>query len=377
MENSRVLVIGGGIGGLSAAIALGDSGHNVTVVERQPDLHSSVYGVGIIQPSNALRALDAIGCAGPCLEAGYAAQGWGKMYDVDGRYLHDIPGAVIEGSHLPPMNGVTRPRLHEILTNRARSAGAQLRYSTTFTALAQDGGGVDVTFTDGSTERFDIVVGADGVRSKVRGYVLDIEVGPKYTGQSSYRMNIPRDPEIDRIIIQTAEPGTVGFVPIGKDLAYMFFNSEMPLPDHAASADFTWILREKLSGFGGLVQRVCERHLDDSAEIVLHPEEAMIAPPPWNKGRIVLLGDAVHAITPHLGQGAAQAIEDGIVLAEVVTRHDDLDAALTEYSSRLYERSRLIVETSLSIAEWEMGRLEGFDNVTATNHVLEVMAQPV
>lgn len=374
MKNGKILIVGGGIGGLAAAIGLADRGHDVLVVERQADLHSSVYGVGIIQPSNALRALDAIGCARACIEAGYPAPGWGKAYDVDGNFVFDIPGAEIEG--LPPMNGVTRPQLHQILTKRANEVGARIRYGTTFTSMQQDHDGVNVDFTDGSTDRFDLVVGADGVRSKVRGHVLDESFGPEYTGQSSYRLNIPRDPEIDRIIIQTGEHGTVGFVPIGKELAYLFFNSEMPKPSHDDETDHVPVLREKLAPFGGLVRRVAERYLTDDAPVVLHPEEAMIAPPPWHRGRIVLLGDAVHAITPHLGQGAAQAMEDAIVLAEVLEKHGDLDVAFHEYTDRLYERSKLIVETSRSIGEWEMGRLPGFDNVAATSHVLSVMAQP-
>ncbi|WP_354003062.1 FAD-dependent monooxygenase [Microbacterium elymi] len=101
----------------------------------------------------------------------------------------------------------------------------------------------------------------------------------------------------------------------------------------------------------------------------------MGTPTPWHKGRVVLMGDAVHAITPHLGQGAAQAIEDGVVLADALSRHDNLDTAFAEYTARRYERCKLIVDTSLAIGEWEMGRLPGFDNVAATNHVLDVMAQ--
>ena len=79
----------------------------------------------------------------------------------------------------------------------------------------------------------------------------------------------------------------------------------------------------------------------------------------------MLLGDAVHAITPHMGQGAAQAIEDGVVLADALSKHEDLESAFVEYRERRFERCKLIVDTSLAIGEWEMGRLENFDNVGA------------
>ncbi|HWD63130.1 MAG TPA: FAD-dependent monooxygenase [Humibacter sp.] len=379
----KVLVIGGGIGGLSATLSLRGAGIDVDVIERDPAW--GVYGVGIIQPANALRALAALGCADACIAAGFPAGGWGRMYDVDGRFVRDMPGAQI--ADFPPMNGLTRPKLHEILTGRAREVGVDIRYSTTFASLAPDASGVTVELTDGTTDRWDLVVGADGVRSKVRPFVLDADargaqeqggdLQPRYIGQSAYRVNIPREPEIDRIILQEGPEGMAGFVPIGPDLAYLFYNAQMERPVRDDDVDLSEELCEHLAGFGGLTGRVRDQYLTPESTIVLRPEEALIAPAPWHRGRIVLLGDAVHAITPHLGQGAAQAIEDGVVLAEELASDPDVDAGLAAYTERRYGRCKLIVETSLAIGEWEMGRLDGFDNVAATNHVLEVMAQPL
>ncbi|MDN4476329.1 FAD-dependent oxidoreductase [Demequina sp. SYSU T00192] len=377
-SNARtVLVVGGGIGGLSAAIALAQRGNRVTVVERQADLHSSVYGVGIIQPANALRALAAIGCAQACLDVGYPARGWGRMLDVDGAFVRDMPGTALSDAAFPPMNGVTRPQLHAILTARALEVGVEVRYSTSFASLAPDEAGVEVALTDGTTARWDVVVGADGVRSKVRAHVLGTELEPRYIGQSAYRVNVPREPEIDRIVLQEGPEGMAGLVPIGPELAYLFYNARMERPPRDDGAALLADLRAHLAPFGGLVGRIRDRHLDEASDIVLRPEESLIADAPWHRGRVVLLGDAVHAITPHLGQGAAQAIEDGVVLADALAHHGDVEGAFAEYTARRYERCRLIVETSLSIGEWEMGRLPGFDNVGATNHVLEVMAQPL
>lgn len=376
MSTGTVLVVGGGIGGLSAAIALQQQGIDTTVVELHSDVHSSVYGVGIIQPVNALRALAMIGCADDCIAAGYPASAWGSLLAADGTFIREMPGAPIEG--LPPMNGLTRPKLHEILTTHALAAGATIRYSTTFTDLRPDADGVDVSFSDGTTGRFDLVVGADGVYSKVRPYVIEEELAPSYIGQSAYRVNIPLLEGIDRIVLQAGEEGMAGMVPIGADLAYLFYNAHMDRPDPSATnAELVADLRAHLAEFGGLAGRIRDDLLTEETEVVLRPEESLIAAAPWHRGRVVLMGDAVHAITPHLGQGAAQAIEDGVVLAEVLAAHEDVEAALTEYTERRYERCRLVVETSLAIAEWEMGRLEGFDNVAATNHVLEVMAQPL
>ena len=136
-------------------------------------------------------------------------------------------------------------------------------------------------------------------------------------------------------------------------------------------------LKRLLEPYGGLSAKIRDEYINDPEDVVLRPEEAMIAPAPWHRGRIVLMGDAVHAITPHLGQGAAQAIEDGVVLADCLAKHDTLQAAFVEYTERRYERCKLIVETSMAIGQWETGNLPDFDNVAATNHVLEVMASPI
>ena len=120
-----------------------------------------------------------------------------------------------------------------------------------------------------------------------------------------------------------------------------------------------------------------EEYLDNPDSIVLRPEETLIASAPWHQGRVVLIGDSVHAVTPHLGQGAAQAIEDGIVLAECLAKHPDLEGAFAEYVERRFERCKLVVETSLNIGKWETGQLEGFDNVAATDHALRVLAEPL
>jgi 2-polyprenyl-6-methoxyphenol hydroxylase-like FAD-dependent oxidoreductase len=377
MSRGTVLIIGGGIGGLSTAIAVRIAGFDVKVVEKHADVHSSVYGVGIIQPINALRALDVIGCAEACMAVGYPATAWGSMYDVDGNFKFDMPGARIEGSTLPPLNGVTRPQLHEILTNRAIEVGVDIRYSKTFTDLVQSGDQVTVSYSDGSSDTVDIVVGADGVRSQVRSHVLDGDLQPRYIGQSAFRVNLPRLPEIDRIILQEGPQGMAGFVPIGPELAYFFYNAQMDRSERIADADLPRVLREHLAPFGGLTGRARDEFITDDSVIVLRPEEALIADAPWHRGRIVLVGDAVHAITPHLGQGAAQAIEDGVVLAECLAKHDDLEAAFTEFATRRFDRCKLIVDTSFAIGEWEMGRLPDFDNVAATNHVLATMAQPL
>ncbi len=373
-----VLIVGAGIGGLSAAIALRQArDYNVTVVEIQADMYSSVYGVGIIQPINALRALEAIGCAQRCLDEGFSTEAWGRMLNQEGEFVREMPGARIPGSELPPMNGITRPKLHRILTERALEVGARIEYGTTIADIEQSAVGAAVSFSDGTRRTFDLVVGADGVRSVVRPFVLGDEVGPKYIGQSCFRVNLPRLPEIDRIVLQHGETGMAGYVPIGPDLAYLFMNVVWDRSVRPSEDELPELLKESLEPFGGLTAHVRDTYIDGAEEIVLRPEEGLIAPPPWHKGRIVLIGDAVHTVTPHMGQGAAQAIEDGVVLADALSHGGSLEAALTNYTERRYERCKLVVEASWQIGEWEIHPSPDADQAGLTQRVIETMLQPI
>jgi hypothetical protein len=183
-----------------------------------------------------------------------------------------------------------------------------IHYSTTFENLVDDGDAVEVTYVDGTTERVDFVVGADGVRSQVRGYVLDADLQPRYIGQSAFRVNIPREPEIDRIILQEGPHGMAGFVPIGPDLAYLFYNAQMERSDRPADEDLADVLKEHLTPFGGLTGRVRDKYINVPTAVVLRPEESLIAEGPWRKG--------------------------WIVLADCLTKHDDLEAVFLEYTDR-------------------------------------------
>lgn len=377
VSRGSVLIVGGGIGGLSTAIALRSVGYDINVVEIRRDLHSSVHGVGIIQPVNALRALDAIGCAEACMEAGYSSTAWGKVLDVDGNPIREMPGATIPGSHLPPLNGLTRPQLHTILTDKALEVGVTIEYDKTFTELSDGPAGIEVAYDDGTSTAVDIVVGADGVRSKVRPHVLGKDVQPVHNGQLAFRLNLPREPEIDRIILQNGPEGIAGFVPIGPELAYLFYSTVWDRNDRPDPGELDTVLRKCLAPFSGLTGRIRDRYVNDPSAIVLRPEESLIAPPPWHSGRIVLIGDAVHAVTPQLGQGAAQAIEDGIVLAECLASDDDVDAAFKRYTDRRYERCKLIVEASVRIGEWDVNPTDDGDQAGLTQRVLETMVQPI
>lgn len=185
----KVLVVGGGIGGLSSTLSLRRQGVDVDVVERDPEW--GVYGVGIIQPGNALRALDQLGLAEACVQAGSPIRG-DRTWLADGETAiaaHEWPSLV---EHLPPGNGLTRPKLHEILTSTTLASGADVRTGVTFTEIEPAEDHVEVAFTDGARRRYDLVIGADGLYSKVRERLFGAELKPRFTGQVCWRYNLPR-----------------------------------------------------------------------------------------------------------------------------------------------------------------------------------------
>jgi 2-polyprenyl-6-methoxyphenol hydroxylase-like FAD-dependent oxidoreductase len=371
----KVLVIGGGIGGLSTTLALRRQGFEVDVVERDPEW--GVYGVGIIQPGNALRALDSLGLAHACVEAGHRIVG-DRTWLADGETkiaAHQWPALV---EHLPPGNGLTRPKLHEILTSRTLESGADVRTGVTFTELAPSDNQVDVTFTDGERRQYDLVVGADGLYSKVRERVFGAELGPRFTGQVCWRYNLPRIDGLEEIWMFFGPDGSAGFVPLGQDLMYIL-TIETPMPDLTAAIDregAAAVYRRRLAPFAGPVAEVREQ-IVDAAAVVLRPIENIIVPAPWHRGRIVLLGDAAHGATPHCGQGAAQAIEDAIVLAEELARDVPVPTALEGFTARRYERCRAIVEGSEQVGKWEQDHSLPIDPDATRNAVIMTASAPI
>jgi 2-polyprenyl-6-methoxyphenol hydroxylase-like FAD-dependent oxidoreductase len=347
----KVLVVGGGIGGLSTAIALRRIGAEVDVVEINPSW--DVYGVGIIQPANALRALAMLGLIGECLAAGHPMEGV-RSHDRDGNVLSDIDFELPPGVTGPMMNGLPRPALHRILSEHTLSAGANVRTGMTIADLTQGGDAVDVTFADDTRGTYDLVVGADGINSLVRRLVFGPEPEPEYTGQLCWRYNLRRYPGLDRLWMFNGSFGRSGFVPLGEDLMYVLLIEKPPegsplRPPEDRLAD---LMRERLAEYGGPVAEVRDQ-ITDPSKVVMRSVDAILLPPPWYRGRVLLIGDAAHATSPHVGQGAAQAIEDAVVLGEELGSGKPLDEALETFMARRYERCKIVVEGSRQIGTWE------------------------
>lgn len=371
MKNLDILIVGAGIGGLSAAIALGGKGHRVTMVERDPEW--SVYGVGIIQQSNVIRAMEQLGLLDSFLDAacGFDAV---EIFLPDGTKVARVPSPrLVEGR--PANVGIGRRALQKVLGDKARAAGADIRLGVTIQALDDDGAKVHVTYADGSSGTYDAVIGADGVYSQTRSMVLPEAETPQFTGQAVWRYNFPRAEGLDALQVYNGPTG-VGLVPMSADVMYMYVTTPEPDNPRYPVEGLAAAMRSKLASCSPAIRALGEQITDD-AGVVYRPLEGMMVHGPWSRGRVGLLGDAVHATTPHLGQGAGMAIEDAIVLAEEIGRADDVEAALKSYRDRRYDRCRYIVESSLAICHGQLGKGPAVDNHKATAEMFAVVAQPI
>jgi len=375
----KVLIVGGGIGGLVAAVALRqkDTDVEIELVEVNPKW--DVYCVGIITLANSLRALAAVGLADKVLQAGY---GMDKLdfFDSEGNFLHGVPQPRLAGPQYPSACALTRPRLHSILQDAVHAAGVNVRVGVTVAELTHTDEAVAVNFTDVSTGQYDLVIGADGIRSLVRQLVFGTEYQPIFAGQMIWRCNVPKPPAVENFHMFQGKSGNkAGFVPLASDLMYIFLTekprpgAETKIPDEQLAEAF----RERLMEFGGPVAEIRDRYLTDPSQIVYRPFEQILLPPPWFRGRVVLLGDAAHAMSAHVAQGAALAIEDAVALAEELSAKSTLLEALNGYMERRYERCKSLVEIAQELARGEMENDRTVDVPGLTVKSMQIAAAPI
>ena len=370
----KICVIGGGVGGLAVAIGLNQKGMDVEVVERDNDW--KVYHVGIIVQANFIRALNELGIGQAAVAAGYPYKG-ARFMTPAGEVMAELPGdSQVDG--LPADLGLTRPALHEVLTAKVKELGIPVKLGVTFERFEDKGDSVEVSFTDGTSGTFDLLIGADGNYSAVRN-VLWPDAKPQFTGQGVWRYNVPRPADLEwsdiYIGVDNNYHGKAGYCPLTPEEMYIFAVIEESGNPRFASDKLAVEMRKRLEGYGGILGEAA-KHITDPELVVYRPLEACILPDPWYQGRTVLIGDAAHSATPHLGQGAAMAIEDAVVLAEELA-DKDVDAALRAFMNRRFERARLVGTSSIMLGEWEMHPERAGDPVEVTDRIRKTLAEPV
>lgn len=352
---TSVLVIGGGIAGAASAIALAKGGASVDLVENTPRGHA--VGSGITLQGNALRVLRSLGVWDEVREHGYGFDTLGiRAPDPDGTLLVEMNDARTGGPDLPAGMGMERQVLAAILHSAAERAGAKLRFGVAADALIQDESGVTVTFSDDTSGRYDLVIGADGVRSWTRA-AIGIDLSPRPTGMGIWRLIGPRPKSVTRTDLYYGGAGYIaGYCPTGKNSLYAYIVEDAQ--DRAGLSP-----EQRLAVMVGLAENYhgpwddIKAHLDDPSAINYTWFETHVLEGPWHRGRVVLIGDAVHCCPPTVAQGGAQGLEDAWVLSEMVLGAGSIDDALLDaFAARRLPRARAVVEASVQIGTWMLER---------------------
>jgi 2-polyprenyl-6-methoxyphenol hydroxylase-like FAD-dependent oxidoreductase len=335
-----ILIVGAGIAGSALAVALRRRGIPCELIERESVW--TTVGAGITLYPNGMRALRSLGLADAVRESGAIVTSV-RTLTREGELVAEIPGE--NWPDMGPMVAIHRPRLQALLVEAV--AGVPVRLGTSVSRMLPDRDGVDVAFSDGSEGRYELVIGADGIRSCVREACFAPST-PRYVGQMYWR-GMLSEPVVACATLQFAQDRFVALVPLGGDQIYVAAQLHTRIPLSLAAAEWRAALEARFGDFGAPARDALLRLEGD-----LHfgPVEE-IARAEWRAGRVLLVGDAAHACSPVLTQGGSLAIEDAVLLAELLAGTDlaasdpgdrSIDAALEEFVARREPRARWVRE---------------------------------
>lgn len=346
----KVLVVGGGFSGMSAAILLQRQGLDVTVLEIDKNWRTDGAGITVSGPS--LRAIEKIGLLDEFKQHGAITVGV-DMFTADGTFIKQISTPAVFDSSVVGGGGIMRPVLAKILGEKTKEAGVNVILGHTFTDINEGVDKVTVTMTNGKSEDYDVVVAADGLFSKVRATVFPGAPEPQYTGQGVWRAVVPRF-GLERASLYFGASGKMGFTPVSADEMYVNYTELRPNKERIAKEDELTYFLNLLRSFTAPIAEKVKASLNEKSQILYRPLEGMIMPRPWYNSRVLLIGDAVHATTPHLASGAGMGHEDAVVLSEEVAAGGEIKDIFERFQNRRWERCRMIVANSLRLGEIEM-----------------------
>lgn len=339
MQNHRVLIVGAGIAGLALGRALRAAGFAPEIVERSAAWENA--GAGLYLPANGMRALGALGLA-DTVAARAAVIPRQRMLNWRGRVLVDVDLETVWGE-AGRCVALPRAELHAILREGARDI--PIRMGLTVASLVQSGVDqrdrtVQVTFSDGSTGEYDLLVGADGIHSSIRR-LLGVSGPAQPVGQQSWRFVIPCPPEIATWTVLLDRRSSFLVIPIGPigpaetSRAYVYCDV---MPGRRSDGDDVLVRepdgRGLASLFGHYAPPVPAILAGLSPSATIYPARIEeVAEESWGQGRVVLIGDAAHGMSPNMAQGASLAIEDALMLAEALRTARDADSGSSSASA--------------------------------------------
>jgi 2-polyprenyl-6-methoxyphenol hydroxylase-like FAD-dependent oxidoreductase len=349
----KVAVVGSGVAGLAVAIQLARAGVEVDVYESQPELYA--LGSGISLQGNALRVFDALGAWDEIRAAGYAFEGLTlRAPGPDAPIVAELPDVKTGGPDYPAAMGMSRADLARILAEHAQRAGARMHFGAKVTGLEQTESSAELFVNDASAGVYDLVVGADGLNSRVRE-LIGIETKPRPTGMGIWRTFVSRPADVARTELYYGGPVYIaGYTPTGEDSMYAFLVEKAQDRVGVSDEEATRIMLEESRAYGGPWNEI-RTDLERGARANYTWFTQHIVDEPWNRGRAVIIGDAAHSCPPTIAQGAAQGLEDAFVLTELLTTRDEIDPSLwDEFHARRIPRARAVVEASVQLGQWQI-----------------------
>lgn len=347
----RILIVGGGIAGLAMARTLELQGLTPELIERKAD--GPQGGTGLYLPGNAARALHALGLL-DSIAAVAMPINTQRILDSRGKPLSVTQTADVWSS-CGPCLALPRAVLHNALRHSLRDTA--LRFGTSITGISQFAAESVATFSDGTTGEYDLIIGADGINSRVRQNLFP-HISPSYTGNVCWRF-ITRDTVgVDGWTVMLGDGLSLLAVPIEANQVYVY--ADMAVSEQKAKRNLTQLpvstllnrFTAPLSSLAAQLPAETQIHFSRIEHLVMED---------WVKGHVVLIGDAAHASSPSMAEGAAMAMEDALVLAETLTSTSSISDALAGYMRR--RKPRVDWVQKQCVARDMMRRLPGWGRI--------------
>ena len=371
---SSVLIVGGSIAGMNAAIALAQAGVRVDVVE----LAQQPLGASLAFSGRAAMALVELGIYDEVRATGRPADSSSTATSIRNAATGEIvnpgpqrpswPGAV-------DAVGVYRPVFLEIAQREAERLGVRVRKGVTYENIEDGADGVDVTFTDGESARYDLLIGADGINSKTREIIFPDAPKPQYSGQLSIRWMAP-GPQVQDEGWYASPLGRLGFYYLPQGMVYIPAVINVPEFRWFTDEDIRTTFTALLDSMAAPAIRELRSRLTETSELIGRPFHWILLPDPWYKGRTLLIGDAAHATSAHMGMGGGMALEDAVVLGQCIADAATLSEALATFMKRRFERVKLVVETSNKLGLLEQQKAPPSENVALLTKAFAALGEP-
>ncbi len=366
-----VLVAGGGIAGSTLALALARRGIPARLIEKEPVWQP--VSAGMFLYANGLAALDRVGVLRDVIAAGWPSpDGRNPILTPAGDRIAEVTYPRIGGPHVPPILGILRAHLHRALAAAMERAGVPVLLGRAVTAVRDTPDGpVIATLSDGAEQRGDVLVATDGIRSPTRAALFG-PVEPVFSGFGVWRSMHDRPADLEAKIMMMGVGKRLGIMPISEDRLYVFATSREPGNPRHDRATLHDAMRAKFAEFRGPAAPLLAE-LTRPDQVAYTAVEEVRLPLPWHRGRAALIGDAAHASTPFMGQGGAMAIEDAVVLADMLAEGGPTPETLEAFGRRRHPRCALVQDTSRRVGE--AGGLEDAAACVARDAALRANAQ--